>query len=183
MDLKIWRNYHEALRRLGVKNPGEVAVQAPIQLEATLDDLSHLTPPLQVPVVAIYNFQAAVIGDWSGFELEARSGGCWIEYLAQWDRTGVLATYDATRGDVARAVIAPLCTFGPPMQSVFASVVSNTNPIAAVGVFQLRANWQMGASFFLPPGRILGMFDDAANTVSEVAMVVREVPLRLPGDE
>lgn len=69
------RAYHAALRRLGVKNPGDVPIGVPVQLTAKVDDLSHLAEPLGLDIWAWGGQIAAVAGQYAGFTIRASGGG------------------------------------------------------------------------------------------------------------
>ena len=52
MDHKHDQLYAEVLRRLGVKNPGELLIRDPVQAVAILQDATHLIGPPPVPIYA-----------------------------------------------------------------------------------------------------------------------------------
>ena len=72
------RAYHAALRRLGVKNPGDVPVGLPVQLTAKVDDLTHLAMPLDLETYAFTSVEAATVAERSGMALQAGRGGLWV---------------------------------------------------------------------------------------------------------
>jgi len=76
-EMKGDRSYHEILRRLGVKNIGELHVQNPIVMTAQVDNLSDIHAPL---ANNLYHGVAA-IGDNPGQRSGAYlvSAGCWLD--------------------------------------------------------------------------------------------------------
>jgi len=74
MDHKHDQLWSEALRRLGVKNIGELLVRDPAQLVVLLSDQSHLTVPAPV---AIYGMNVAIAaggaGTYATIEMECRA--------------------------------------------------------------------------------------------------------------
>jgi hypothetical protein len=76
--LKHDRQIGEALRRLGVKNPGDVNYSPEIQLVSQLEDLRHLLPPLAVPMYGCHYVSGPQVGEHSGASIQAGGGGIWI---------------------------------------------------------------------------------------------------------
>ncbi|GAI31637.1 unnamed protein product, partial [marine sediment metagenome] len=78
-DEKQTRNFHEVLRRYGVKNPGEIGLRSPIQLVSVVDDATHIIPPIVTPWFGVAGTEAAGgAGVASGVSLTAGPGGIWV---------------------------------------------------------------------------------------------------------
>lgn len=180
-ELKIGRSYHEALRRLGIQNPGEVRIGTPVQLTASIDELSHLVPPILVTVAGSARNVGAVAGSVSGVQLESRGpGGCWVEAVASQDGTQKrYLTFGANQGDTFYAAVAPqfLLPLGAVPTAVFAGIqgtglaaVVNDCPIGIQNtVFQMP--------FYLPPGTFFVCCATGVNIAATISIMWREVPV------
>lgn len=175
-EQKIARSYHEFLRRMGVQNPGEVGLATPVHLTIPVDAADHLVTPIQVPVVGFLSFSSAAVGDQSGFEIEARAGGFWFEYLDNdnADQAFILVTAASVattvEGDIAGT------NFGPPMQSIAREVRTT----AGVG----GQNWAVadrdiiqGLPLFVSRGQFLSVYRQDLNNTALFSCVFREVPV------
>ena len=109
-ELKVDRTIHEVLRRYGAKVPGEVGLHVPIQLQAIVDDLAHLTPPLNVPVASVgHGFQGAVVGQ-RGVPIEwfiQSAGGAWIRWCSCRAGDALILITAAMVTDVAPVAMVP----------------------------------------------------------------------------
>jgi hypothetical protein len=81
-EIKGDRAYHEALRRLGVQNPGEIPIGVPIDMVAKVDDLSHLAPPLGLHFYAARATEGMTVGEFSGLILQPGGGGCYVQHAS-----------------------------------------------------------------------------------------------------
>ena len=179
-ELKIDRSYHEALRRIGVKNPGEVRVGVPLQLQAISDDFRHLVAPVQVPVVSIFVTVAALPGSHSGFAFQAGSGGCWVERVTNWDAAA--AAFWVAPAEVPWALIAvgapvaPVTVFGPAPLSALWQATTVAIPGGASQFPGAHAQDLIGLPFFLSGGDWLYLMHTVANTQANIEITWREVP-------
>jgi hypothetical protein len=186
-ELKISRTYHEALRRLGIKNPGEVNVGVPVQLVAAVDSLAHLSPPVVVPVAGYGDPSGPHVGEMEiPVEYEARAGGLWCLYAETSSSSDVVLYCTAvTLITVGAAVVAV-----PGLQSP----ADGSNPLlsiirhgrTAVGAplgITLDVGQSFGTPFYVPPAHFVGLQCLTANQFVRASMMVQEVPLRAPGAE
>ena len=176
-ELKVDRSYHEALRRLGIQNPGEVRVGVPVQLQASVDDLSHLVAPVEVPVALVGRTAAAAgVGQFSGCEIEAVGNGVIIETIGLYAGVDVrIDIVPATLLTAAVAVIAPPAVFGPPVTAIFRSGNGPVN--ADINSYRLANIGQTEPlGVYLEPGAILAMMADGANLAVSINLHWREIP-------
>ncbi len=175
-ELKIARSYHEFLRRIGVQNPGEVGVATPVQLTIPLDAADHLISPIQVPVVGFLTFTNASAAESSGFEIEARAGGFWLEYLNNdnSDQAVVLVTDESIADFVDDTIVGT--NFGPPAQSIIREV--RVTALVPGNNFHLnQADVLQGLPFFVPRGQFLSVYRQDVNNSSIYRVWFREVPV------
>lgn len=178
-ELKISRSYHEALRRIGIQNPGEVGVGLPIQLTAAVDDFTHLAPPVQVPVVAVGTFTAAAAATHAGLEIVAGpTRGVWIDAVEERNNSTAQCFITTVAPATIVAAVAPLCFSGPVPTSVI-----NTIRIATAlpaGGYVIEGSDQIPLRFFLAPGQRFQVVHNTVNTAASYSVHFREVPLTGP---
>lgn len=182
-ELKVDRSYHEALRRIGVKNPGEVRVGVPVQLTAPVDDLSHLTPPVPVAIASTgVTFIAAAVGVRNiPVEWQIRSlGGAWL--LAAGSVTGdhricVGATSFITAG--AAALVAGLNTGGlgdtPALLSTAQQGTTNIAQASLRGA-GVGSDGTVFLGVYLPLGSFAALIGKDSNASAGGWMMIQEVP-------
>jgi hypothetical protein len=184
-ELKGIRAYHEALRRLGIQNPGEVGFQTPIEFVAQVDNLEHLQPPIPVPVVYFNGLVAAGgAGTHVGFEVEARGRGVWIEQI----REGGLGLANVIFPGVARTVLAPIAIgatshAGPDPVSVMSAISILTANIPTATWQNTPAETHVVPSVFLAPGQRCQVINSNPNAIFLGGIGFREVPARGPDPE
>lgn len=175
-ELKIARSYHEFLRRIGVQNPGEVGVATPVQLTIPIDAGDQLITPVQVPVVGFLAVSSAAVGDSAGFEIEARAGGFWLEFLNNDNADQcIISVDDASISTTIEGVITGT-TFGPPARSI----IREARVAALVGGNRLHlTNGQIlqGVPLFVARGQFLGCYRQDPNNTALFRVIFREVPV------
>ena len=180
-ELKPSRAYHEALRRLGIQNPGEVGFQTPVQLTAHVDDFTHLAPPISVPVVLISVKGNAIVGEHSGLELRAgaKTRGVHLTLVVETNNVAGLAIITQTAADTEGALVTPLCFTGPTPESTIRSIGLVT-PLPGDGAFELTSNGIFPTEFFLAPGQRFQVVRQAVNSSATYLVGFREVPTTGP---
>jgi len=177
-ELKVSRSYHEALRRIGVQNPGEVGVQVPIFLTAAVDDFTHLVPPVGVTSVSFGTNTSAFVGEFSGLELVAgpRTRGVFLTLIQE--RSGSTSQYyvGVPAGAVlSRKVLARpiLCFTGPTPQSVVNEVTLDAVPEGG-GV--VSSSDIVPSELFLAPGQSFIITRNGSNVNANFSIDWREIP-------
>lgn len=189
-EFKIGRAYHEALRRLGVKNPEEVTVGVPLQLGVQVDSLGHLKSPVPVAIAATGQYQAAAAGQ-RGVPIEwhIRSpGGAWVLGCTSFTGELCLTTLTTTIIDVAPAVIAPQIDTSP---NLLTAGVAGTTPalasIARTGHTTLGGaagtlGWTLDVGalisipFWVPMGTFVALRGRDLNQNNGGSIMIQEVP-------
>lgn len=169
-ELKGDRSYHEILRRMGVKNPGEVRVQNPVVMSAQVDNLSDIHPPLANNIYHAYPSIGANVGQRSGFYLVSQ--GCWVDVLNH--------RFD-TQYWTADGAVPALLNLAEVIPRVLGGEASLANQRTRVYVARdVVGNWPTPASWipaqwinqnytfqwprvYLPPGRVLYVIRDQDN--------------------
>lgn len=181
-DHKASRSWHEALRRVGVVNPEEVRIASPVQMQAVVDELSHLVPPVVVPVVSFGGFgHAAAAGNHSAVHLAVRSGGgAWVEDVGDYSGTWQLKT-TRTALAVINSTTVDVSQLTWPAAEPVASVLTLEEILAAT-IFagtnrrgDTASRLQM-FPFYLRPGDHLYIWDNTIATTFDGAITWREVP-------
>ena len=178
-------SYHAALRRLGIKNPGEVPVGIPVRLTAKVDDLSHLSIPLGLDFWGVGVQVAAVIGNRSGFVIKAGNGGLWWQcHCSEFvdifvDNTSALpgelfAIARPLGGDAAVGTALPLA------RTSTINGAAGTLPTAG-NAFKFTGNggidsWCFPQEIYLGPGQRLIFKQAILNDVFDFSIRWREVP-------
>jgi hypothetical protein len=189
--LKPSREYHETLRRAGVKNPGEVSYQVPVQLTAQVDDLSYLKPPIVTVVAGGGFFLPAVAGQFNiNCEIECRSrGGMWILAVAN-SSPAATAYLDLYTSPVSLITLGST-VFPPDFVTPVDGSVPRENVFrygtAGVGVTWPMRFLQRTAVWNFPPlwvgfGTFCGIKCATANQASNGWLLCREIPVGAPGD-
>lgn len=175
-ELKISRAYHEALRRIGVQNPGEVGVQVPVQLVAAVDDFTHLAPPISVSVCSFSGRGVGVLAEHAGIEViaGARTRGIWIDGVEENSNGGAVCFINAAILTID-AVIVPVCFSGPAPVSILRSITTGVPP--GNGALEISANDRVPLRFFLAPGDSFQIVRAIANTNGDYTIHFREVPV------
>jgi len=181
-ELKPSRAYHEALRRIGVQNPGEVGVQTPIFLTAAVDDFSHLVAPISVTVVSFGTNTSAFVGENSGIELVAgaRTKGVFVTLIQERNSAtaqyyvGVPAGVTLSRKVLARPI---LCFTGPPPQSVVNEVTFDSVPEGS-GV--ISGSDIVPSELLLEPGQSFFILRNTQNVNANFSIDWREIPTTGP---
>lgn len=174
--LKPVRAYHEALRRIGIQNPGELEIQTPVQLTAPVDDFTHLVAPIQVPVVVIGLFIAGFAGQHSGMEIVAgaRTKGVWIDAVDNRENGQARAFISTDVPIFEGAVVPPACFSGPTPESTFRTIRIVT-PLTNGGLF-MAANDEIPLRFLLAPGQRFQVVRDTVASNANFTIHVREIP-------
>jgi len=185
-ELKVSRNYHEALRRIGIKNPGEVNVGVPVQLTAQVDSLAHLVPPVVVPVAGFGDPIGATVGAYEiCVEWESRGGGLWHLQSSTSSSADVVLYCQAVSMITVGPLVGVPWLLAPadgsvPMLSIVRSGRTAVAPADGVAV---DINGVVGIPFYVPPGHFVGLQNLELNKYNRASMIVQEVPLRAPGAE
>lgn len=181
-ELKPSRSWWEALRRIGVQNPGEIGVATPIQLTADVDDLSHLVPPVVVPVVAWAGFgPAPAAGNHSGIHLAVTApGGCWVEDVGDFDGTWQMKTTRTAVATVTAAAVDVSEMTWPAEEPVQSPLLLESwiaaNIFAGVNRRGDSGGRLQAMPFYLRPGDHLYVWDNTVATVWVGALTWREIP-------
>lgn len=191
-EMKGDRSYHEILRRMGVKNIGELHVQNPVVMTAHVDDLSEIHAPLGNNLYHSYLTIGANAGQRSGAYLV--SAGCWVKnvtfrvHYEFWtvDGTppvllneiqsiprlfggeGSLANQRSTV-HIARDVLG---AWAQPATFI---------PTFAVGTTYAKEFLRGNPALYLPPGRVLYMTVNADNEPFYANIEWTELPPAPPG--
>lgn len=179
-ELKIDRSYHEALRRIGVKNPGEVGIGVPVQLTAEVDSLAHLKPPIGVVVAGGGSFWAAaaavraVTAEWHILS----PGGAWIVWGGTVDQDARLLLRDATVITANAADLIPAFVSAPEGLAL-ASVLQEGDTNIAQNLLE-GIQIAEGSAFTIPVYVEMGVFVSLVgfniNTNLTGSIVIQEVP-------
>jgi hypothetical protein len=186
--VKPSREYHETLRRAGIKNPGETLWQLPIQLVNVVDDLSYVKPPMVTPFAG-GGIEKLAVGGQSGItvEIEIRSaGGAWIV------ATGTVSTpatelYTSTASliTIGSATFTPAFLSPPdgsvPVQSVFRHGYAGTIATQGIGLGVFIGVFSPG-SFWVPRGTFVGLKGHTLNALAYGFILIREIPVGAPGE-
>lgn len=177
--MKGLRDYHEEWRRLGIQNPGDVRYGPEIQFVAQVDELQHLIPPVQVPVVGVGAFTPAAAGTHAGLQIEARGRGCWIEWVSERAGATAHALITATPAAAVAGVGPPYsCNSGPAALSI-ASQIRIATPLPT-NTMVLNSQDEFPTAFFIEPGQAFQIVHNTANTNGNYTVIFREVPARGP---
>lgn len=157
------RQYQSILRRGGVKEPGLSFQDTPI-LAALIDDFRALIPEQPNPHAYVWQYSAAVVNEYTTFELTAPEGGMYIEECGQFgaaDRWAWMRTI-ATLISTGQAAATRIDIQEPPTQATFESgtalvYVGNTTGIEYANtvehvVFQRPLYIPSGRKFVLCQG-------------------------------
>lgn len=181
---KVDRSYHEALRRIGVKNPGEVRVGVPVELQAQVDDFSHLQPPVAVPVAATGIFVAGVAVNRSVFcEWEIRSpGGAWLIWAHSSNtQDAIIYTSAATLITGGLVVITPrfVFPFDPATHAggALASIArAGTYNGAAIDGLRINGGGVWATPVWIERGAFVGMMTNNQVVDGVGSVGIQEVP-------
>lgn len=182
-ELKGDRSYHEILRRMGVKNPGEVRVQNPVVLTAQVDDLTRNIAPLANNFYLAGRLRGSVVASRAGAYFV--SPGCWML------RTTVEQEAHIWTLDTTPPVMANLTQFEP----FFFGGEASTRPTGATMFTcnDIDANYPRPAGshywfpstlnaqpfidpVYLPPGRVLWWEGTTDNQTLHVCFQWTELP-------
>ena len=180
-ELKVDRSYHEALRRIGVKNPGEVRVGVPAQLTVQVDSLAHLMPPVGVAVAGGGSFWGAaaavraVTAEW-----EIRSpGGAWVLWASSVDQDARLCIFGATVITANAALIAPAFVSVPAGANALQSLLREGDTNVAQNLLE-GVMVSEGSAFTIPTyvemGRFVSLIGFNLNVNLTGSIVIQEVP-------
>ena len=181
-ELKPARAYHEALRRIGIQNPGEVGIQTPVQLVAQVDDFSHLAFPLSVGIAVGWVQTPGTITTHAGFELVAgaRTRGIFVEWVDEQSFNAAKLFVQSAPADFVVLGITPTCVSGPPIQSTFNRARMTSPLINPNENFQTRSNQIYDLGLYLAPGERLIMVHINTNSTGTYAVRWREYPTTGP---
>lgn len=176
--MKISRDYHEALRRMGIQNPGDIEVSQPVFTIPLDESVSALATPLQVPVSGGFIAEGAVVGRHSGVRIDARGRGIWLEWLGEIGGTvGIHVYTDVAFDTVTVAVVGDLAPSG-----AVESIVTQGNQLAAnVPPISFRALQTVVIPRFplwIPAGVSVTAVLQVANLAANISWLFREIPRR-----
>lgn len=190
-ELKPSRAYHEALRRIGIQNPGEVGFQTPVQFTALVDDFTPLIPPVTIPRVAATATVAAAAATFSGIDLFCRPPSRGVYVTAAVNLTLGSLVASVTR-NVPDSVISEnfLTCFTGPEQRILLNAphpaaqllnILDVNLPALNGSLRLLGNGIITPlDFFLEPGQRFRIMRDTVNLGITASVFWREVPTGAP---
>lgn len=188
-ELKGDRDYHGALRRLGIKNPGEILHGHPNQFVTVLDDVAHLQPPIEVAIEGIGRQEPADAARTSiPIELEVVGGplvrGVWLLWLGSANQDTIIgiSPTQVLTNDIVEIV--PGFNVSPGIAN--SSLVWRTGTTTAALTSGVGADFRKGlfmqiGSFwstpiFVPPTNFIYIGGLAANITINAGMVVQVVP-------
>lgn len=187
-ELKGDRTYHETLRRLGVKNPGEVRIQTPVVMSAKVDDLTEIHAPLANNLYHAYPTIGANAGQRSGFYLVSQ--GCWLKLMLPY------AQHTYWTEDATPPALLNLAEVIPRLLGGEAALANQRTRVYVardvVGNWPTAATWQISffpaaalqaqwVSIYLPPGRVFYSIYTADNNAHAGLVWWTEVPPAPPG--
>jgi hypothetical protein len=179
--VKVSRDYHEALRRAGIQNPGDVDVGQPVFTIPLDESLRETIAPVTVPVVGGFAVEAAVAGRHSGLRVQAGGRGIWLLEVAEvGGAVGHSLIVAATLPfDTTTAAIVPGFLPSGAMDSVLTQgniLTANLPP----GSYFLRASsvFRPSHPIWIPRGVSVLAVNFTANTVGQYSILFREVPTR-----
>jgi hypothetical protein len=192
-SVKPSREYHETLRRSGVKNPGDTLWQLPIQLVNVVDDLTYMRPPIVQPIAGGGVFQAGVaVQQTIPVEVHVLSqGGAWL--IATANSSPASTAYLGLYCDTASHIAVGATAFTPdflvppdgsvPLQSTFTYGYATAGITAEVRLVQATSilSPSMGP-VWLPFGSFVGLQCTLANQAATGWIMIREIPIGAPGD-
>lgn len=174
------RPYGEALRRLGIKNPGEVQVSQIVQPVVLMDEPRDCISPLDRVVCFSTESESPPAGDYASFQLIPGGEGIWL--LQGTSSAGALCAYwiDTTRTAGYAAAPTNLLRFGRrDCETVFESGTP-TGATRPVGAYLARSfdlieqNYLYG--LFIPRGRVFHMEHVVAATSMRAHVAFWEIP-------
>ena len=172
------RSYHEALRRLGIQNPGDVPFRTPVQAVALVDDLRQLARPLELPSFGGGAIIAAGVGLNGSLRLTAGINGARVLFFGEGTNAQIFITSGTVAGFTSVAVIVPALRFGDIVSDQTAVLDEGTR-VAGVGEFTPISQFQQFPwRMWLPAGHVFEFMNDTQNDTFEPWMVWEEVPAR-----
>ena len=191
--VKPSREYHETLRRAGIKNPGETLYELPIKLVTLIDDLRYMKPPIVVPIAGGQVFKAGVGGQAPiPVEVEIRSrGGAWILGFenSSGSATQFLHLYTQPQS-VGSQITIGAANFVPDFQSPPGALATHESiwshgyagVAANAGLRTARNNSFVVPDIWVPFGTFVGLKSDSLGAGAGGWLLIREVPIGAPGD-
>lgn len=184
-ELKPSRSYHEALRRLGVQNPGEVSVGVPLQLVAIAEQLAHLQPPIPVNVAGAGASQAA--GGAGVYSIAPAwhilsPGGAWVVQAGVAGSTdGILGTSItdpilAGAAAITPGLLAPRNAAAVGVVPLLSTAAQGTTNVPVGGGYWLSAGANFGVPFWVESGIWVYLLGSTANAAIQGSIAIQEVP-------
>jgi len=187
-EMKGDRSYHEILRRMGVKNIGELHVQNPVILSAQVDDLSEIHAPLANNLYHACAVIGANAAQRSGCYLV--SAGCWVKIFTSRNHF-IYWTIDGTPpvllnlAEVIPRVLGGEAALADQRTRLFVARDAAgvwAQPVTWACTWNNSTNWAWPwVQLYLPPGRVLYCTEatDDADIICTVAWT--ELPPAPPG--
>jgi len=180
-------NFTEILRRIGVKNRTGVDLSETVRMTVAAGDLSHLVPPVAVPVAGARASVAALAAAHAQFTLQCNAaGGCFV-IAATDDGPNMFHMWitAASPFGALTSVAAENFAFGQQARSVFAGVTvagASVAPAASPGARALTFPQISLVPIFVGPGQFFNLEHDTANAAIELSLFWQEIPAvqRLP---
>ena len=180
-ELTSDRALHAVLRALGIKNPGAVNVQVPVNLVELVGDSSQVTPPLAYSTYGFWQVEAAVVAELSCHSIRAGAGGLWflaVQFPAndqQLSRDDALALTGVTAivPEQISGPIAPTAAICNSFHMTAAALGINADSFRLETDIGIR-DWPL--QFYLGPGERVIFANPVANNISTLAVMWREVP-------
>ncbi len=192
-ELKVSRSYHDALRRIGVQNPGEVGVQVPVMLTAQVDDFSALVPPVTSTIAAGRMTSAAQAATFSIIELivQPPCRGAFVTGVVNNTGGNLLMNIvdSAPTGAITASAFLTFFTGPGPQRSnatqpacELVAAHNTTLPAANGSLEALASGIFLPLDVFLEPGQRFRIARSTQNTVVTATIFWREVPGRPEAD-
>lgn len=183
-ELTTDRALHAVLRALGIKNPGAVNVQVPVNLVELVGDSSQVSPPIQYATYGFQRTEAAVAGERSGFAIRPGGGGLWFLTFGNYADGMTIVRDDVLALTGTTALVPNPISGSATAGGSHTNVVSFHMTAVAIGppadAFERDSitgmrTWD-NPPLYLGPGERLLIYDDTDNDDFKFACMWREVP-------
>lgn len=175
-------NFTEVLRRIGVKNRTGVDLAETVRMSITTGDLSHLVPPIAVPVAGAEADVTAGVAAFAQFTLHCRSAGGLFPLTAvlfEGAQEARVWITDANPFGALTDVVHQNFSFGQTALSQFSFATVPAASVAPAGAPSVRgATFSQFTSvpFFVGPGQFLNLEFTTSAVLRTLALYWQEIP-------
>ncbi len=181
-------NFTELLRRIGVKNRTGVDLSETVRMQIAAGDLSHLVPPIAVPVAGASALVApGGAGTFAQFSLQCLAAGGLFPLTGVVDQADLWRLWKTAANPFGALapVVATNLAFGEVAQSVYAGVAVAGATAAPADAPEMRGailSELSAVPIFVGPGEFLNFEVDLANIQRRLTIYWQEIPAaqRLP---